>query len=119
MKRRSSVPVSREEIFADNFIQTLLRSLDPEASLCKDATILLEKVGMDFIETVGKRAIEACQMRQGDLVLPSDVQFVLETEYGIHVSGGSPLQRPPSGPTDEYSDQLAAVSDFLAKAGGS
>jgi hypothetical protein len=117
MKGRPILPVSREELFSDDFLLQLLHSLDPKASLGGDARVLLEKVALDFIESVGKRSIEACEMRRGDLVLPNDIQFALETDYGLHISGGSPPFEPSTSPSDEYMNKLAVVKDFLMKSG--
>jgi hypothetical protein len=107
--------------FPADFYQGIAREIDPDQSLTDEALLKLNQLADEFVHVVMRDCAQFIRSKEDPqergAIAPEDVHYVLQTRFGMSLSGASgPVPSPAAhGPTEEYKEKLRTVREFVGR----
>jgi len=111
-------PLANQQIFKEGYLDELLKKIDPNEKLDEHSEKFLNILGIDFVRLLLKDAGQFAKKRGAETVAPSDIYYVLETNFNMTLPGATGknvYDTRPNKPTNDYLEKLSAVKSFLNK----
>ena len=101
--------LNQHDVFDKGFAENIVRKIDPQMRISKDAEILIGKMALDFAEKVSLCASELAELRGSEEIESVDIKDAVKSQCGIEMPGGSsdPI---PRAPNREYQEMVLAAT---------
>lgn len=108
------IGVTELDLFEKGFAEQIVKKMDPEMKISKDAEILIGKVAMDFAEKVSLLACELAELRGSQTIERNDIKDAVKQRFNLEMPGAVDMTAPRN-PSRDYLDMLAAATRHADK----
>lgn len=109
---------ARRKLFKKGYLDDVVKTIDPEEKLSKEAEDFFVEYCIHFINHVTTHAAQNAKRRESEEIEASDIYHILESEFDMLLPGSTGIvndENQVTKPTQLYMDKLSEVRKFMAK----